>query len=68
MTNGLVAVWKDLLTDEELEGIVVNSAWCPVTSKWNILVAAFDGTFKTINSDMLGLNVYPGFSMETKDD
>lgn len=67
MTEGLVAVWEDPISMEEMEGIVVNSAWCPVTSKWNILVAAFDGTFKTINSDMLGLNVYPGFSMENKE-
>ena len=62
MKDPLVVVWDDLITMEEQEGIVVNSAWCPVTSKWNILVAAFDGTFKTINSDMLGLSVYPGFA------
>lgn len=67
MNSGLVAVWEDVLTGEEVEGLVVNTSWCPVTSRWNILVAGFDGVFKNVTSDTLGLQVFPGYAMEGND-
>lgn len=67
MKTGLVATWEDMLTGEEEEGLIINSAWCGVTGKWNVLVAGFDGVLKNIPSDTLGLQVYPGFSMEPND-
>lgn len=67
MNTDLVTMWQDIMTGETFEGLLVNTAWCPVTGKWNLLIAGFDGTFKQIASDTLGLQVYPGFAMESSD-
>ena len=56
----VVVHWEDLVDGEEYIGALLNSTWCPVTSRWVLLVACFDdAAFKTVYSDQLGVSVYP---------
>jgi hypothetical protein len=54
--------WTDELSSETKYGTILNSAYCPVSGKWFMLVAEEGGRFHNIPAD--GLETYPMWSVE----
>ena len=69
MKHDLIVDWDDPVDGENYAGQLVNSTWCPVTNRWVLLVACmYDSTFKTVYSDQLSVQVFPGMAVKMDDD
>ena len=65
--------WLDEYTGTRRIGLLLNSAYCPVTGKWNLLVAAedSDGSFYSLDTTTPGVafaRIYEEFGVADDDD
>ena len=65
--------WLDEYTGTRRIGLLMNSAYCPVTGRWNVLVAAedSDGSFFSLDTSTPGVafaRIYEDFGMADDDD
>jgi len=54
--------WTDELSSETKYGTILNSAFCPVSGKWFMLVAEEGGRFHNVPAD--GLETFPMWSYD----
>jgi hypothetical protein len=65
--------WLDEYTGTRRIGLLMNSAYCPVTGRWSVLVAAedSDGSFFSLDTSTPGVafaRIYEDFGMADDDD
>ena len=48
------AAHEDIVDGTRHEGIIINTAYCPVTGRWNVLIATKSASFHSFFADSPG--------------